>query len=83
MIAVGFPTIYRDRTYLNGCTVPRFFIQSTRDQFGPVEEIEPLVASLPEPKRLILIDSADHFFADGLEKLEEAVAGLTGDAGQP
>jgi len=32
---------------------------------------------------LILIDSADHFFADGLEKLEEAVAGLTGDAGQP
>ena len=68
-------------SYLDGCTVPRIFVQSTHDQFGPVAEIEPLIAALPEPKRLILIEAKDHFFAGGLEKLEDAVAGLDAGAG--
>ncbi len=76
IIAAGFPTMYKDRAYLDGCTVPRIFVQSTRDQYGPVDQIEPLVAALPEPKRLILIDAQDHFFAGGLEQLEEVIAGL-------
>src|SRR5436190_6853218 len=37
LIAVGFPTIFKDREYLEGCTVPRIFVQSTHDQYGPVE----------------------------------------------
>jgi alpha/beta superfamily hydrolase len=74
LIAVGFPTIYKDRTFLDNCITPRLFIQSTRDEFGPLTEIEPLVASLAEPKRLILIEARDHFFTEGLEKLEEAIA---------
>jgi uncharacterized protein len=76
VIAVGFPTVYRDRSYLEGCTVPRVFVQSTHDQYGPVAEIEPLVAALPEPKRLILVEAQDHFFAGALEKLEEEIAAL-------
>ncbi|MGH9559461.1 MAG: alpha/beta hydrolase [Bryobacteraceae bacterium] len=76
ILAVGFPTVYPERSYLNGCTVPRIFVQSTRDQFGPVAEIEPLVALLPEPKRLVLIEAADHFFAGALDKLEEEIAAL-------
>ncbi|MEO8049737.1 MAG: alpha/beta family hydrolase [Acidobacteriota bacterium] len=73
VIAVGFPTVYKDRSFLDGCTVPRIFIQSTRDQFGPVEELRPLVEALPEPKQLIWIDAQDHFFAGALEQLEESV----------
>lgn len=73
LIAVGFPTIYKDRSYLEGCTIPRAFIQSTHDQYGPVDEIAPTVAELPEPKRLILVEAKDHFFDGGLEQLEEAV----------
>ena len=76
VIAVGFPTVYRDRSYLEGCTVPRVFVQSTHDQYGPVAEIEPLVAALPEPKRLILVEAQDHFFAGALEGLEEEIAAL-------
>jgi uncharacterized protein len=75
-IAVGFPTIYKDRSYLDGCTVPRTFVQSTRDEYGPVAALEPLVAALPEPKRLLLIDAQDHFFAGALDELEEAIASL-------
>jgi len=76
VIAVGFPTVYKDRSYLEGCTVPRIFVQSTHDQYGPVAELEPVVAALPEPKRLVLVEAQDHFFAGALEKLEDEIAGL-------
>jgi len=76
VIAVGFPTTYKDRAFLEGCAVPRVFIQSTRDQYGPVSELEPLVASLPDPKKLILVEAADHFFAGALDELEREIAGL-------
>ena len=76
MIAVGFPMEYKDRSSLEGCTVPRFFVQSTRDQYGAVSELEPLVASLPEPKKLVVVDAQDHFFAGGLDELEREIAAL-------
>ncbi len=76
VIAVGFPTVYKDRSYLEGCTVPRAFIQSTHDEFGPVADIESVFAGLAEPKQLILVEAADHFFAGALEQLEAAVASL-------
>ena len=77
VIAVGFPTSYRDRSFLEGCRIPRIFVQSTHDQFGPLAELKSIVAALPEPKRLVLVDSTDHFFAGGLEKLEQVVADLS------
>ena len=76
VIAVGFPTVYKDRDYLNNCVAPRFFIQSTLDQYGPISELEPLVAGLPEPKKLVLVEAKDHFFAGALDQLEREVAVL-------
>ena len=76
VIAVGFPTVYKDRSFLEDCTVPRTFIQSTRDQYGPISDLEPLVAGLPEPKKLVLVEAGDHFFAGALDVLERAVASL-------
>ncbi|HLH40163.1 MAG TPA: alpha/beta fold hydrolase [Bryobacteraceae bacterium] len=81
IIAAGFPTIYRDMSYLNGCTVPRIFVQSTHDQYGPVAEIEPVIAALPEPKMLLLIEAGDHFFAGALDRLEEEIYRLDGPIG--
>jgi hypothetical protein len=73
-IAVGFPTVYKDRGFLENCRVPRIFVQSTQDQYGPAAELEALVATLPEPKKLVFIEAHDHFFAGALEKLEEEIA---------
>jgi alpha/beta superfamily hydrolase len=75
-IAVGFPTSYKDRAFLEDCTAPRIFIQSANDQYGPLAEFEPLFARLPEPKRFIPIEARDHFFAGALEELEAAIAAL-------
>lgn len=76
IIAVGFPASLQDHSYLDGCTIPRIFIQSTHDQFGPLETWEPVVRSLPEPKRVVLVEAEDHFFAGALERLEQEIAAL-------
>ena len=74
VIAVGFPTTEPVPPDLDNCTIPRLFIQSTHDQFGPVKDLQQLVATLPEPKSLVLLEAADHFFAGALDHLEEAIA---------
>jgi alpha/beta superfamily hydrolase len=74
LIAVGFPTWREDNSYLTTCAVPKLFIQSTVDEFGPRAELEALFATISDPKELIFIEAADHFFAGSLEKLEETLA---------
>ena len=76
VIAVGFPARFAADVYLETCSVPKVFIQSTGDQYGPRAELEPLFARFAEPKRLIWVEAQDHFFAGALEGLEEIVARL-------
>src|SRR5438105_4449916 len=76
LIALGFPTKGMDTAFLQSCQVEKVFIQSTHDEHGPKDELEPLFAQFAEPKRLIWIPARDHFFEGGLEVLEKTVAGL-------
>ena len=76
IIAVGFPSAYRDKANLEGCVAPRVFLHSTNDEFGAVRDLEAIVEALPEPKRLIFIDAQDHYFNGALERLEEEVVQL-------
>jgi len=73
LMALGFPTTMGAAEYLEDCSSPRIFIQSTHDQFGPRPAVEELFQRLPEPKRLYWVEAADHFFAGALEPLEEQV----------
>lgn len=59
--------------FLRNCTKPKLFISGARDQFGPRAELEELVASIPEPKKLVIIEGADHFFEGRLRELREAI----------
>jgi alpha/beta superfamily hydrolase len=59
--------------FMHDCTKPKLFVSGARDQFGPRAKLEALVASLPEPKKLILIEGADHFFEGRLRELREAI----------
>ena len=73
IVAAGYPTrMGAAPAWLLECAVPRVFIQSTHDEFGPREEFEPFFGSLREPKRLVWIEAQDHFFEGGLNYLEEA-----------
>ncbi len=74
LMGVGFPTWREDNTYLTRCTIPKLFVQSTVDVFGPRADLEALIATIPEPKELRFIEAGDHFFAGALEQLEEVFA---------
>ena len=76
LLLAGFPTRLGADDFAPDCRVPRYFVQSTHDQFGPREEMQRLFDSLNEPKRLVWIEAKDHFFADALDELETAVIGF-------
>jgi alpha/beta superfamily hydrolase len=76
IIAAGFPTSYPDSSSLGHCDVPRVFIQSTQDPFGPVASIEHYFQTLKGEKLLLFVKSKDHFFGGALDAFEEAVASV-------
>ena len=73
VLAAGFPTSQGGAEYLETCTIPKIFIQSTHDEFGPRPALEALYAGLPDPKQIHWVEAADHFFAGALDRLEETV----------
>ena len=78
VIGLGLPvTAIDDRVYdfdfLRGCEKPKLFVSGDRDQFGPRAKLEGLVRSLPEPKKLVIIEGADHFFEGRLRELRVAI----------
>jgi alpha/beta superfamily hydrolase len=77
LIAVGFPANLSDSQPLGQCPVPKVFIVSARDQFCAVPAMEAYFATLPEPKELIWIEAADHFFSGALDQFEDAVYKLS------
>jgi hypothetical protein len=59
--------------FLQECTKPKLFVSGARDQFGPRDKLESLVASVPQPRKLVLIEGGDHFFEGRLRELREAI----------
>ena len=59
--------------FLRDCAKPKLFVSGARDQFGPRARLEALAASVPEPKKLVIIEGADHFFEGRLRELREAI----------
>ena len=77
-IALGIPVAAIDnRTYdfefLRTCAKPKLFVSGARDQFGPQARLHQLVTSVSEPRKLVLIESADHFFEGRLRELRETI----------
>ncbi|MGA7909738.1 MAG: alpha/beta fold hydrolase [Candidatus Sulfotelmatobacter sp.] len=59
--------------FLRECAKPKLFVSGARDQFGPRARLEALVASAADPKKLVVIEGADHFFEGRLRELREAI----------
>jgi alpha/beta superfamily hydrolase len=76
LIAVGLPvSIEREYDYriLETCAKPKLFVSGANDEFGPRFKLERLVAATPEPRELVLINGADHFFEGHLGELRDAI----------
>ena len=73
VIAVGFPTTVPDHGYVHHVAVPKYFIHSTHDEYGPQEEFEQFYSTVPEPKHLDWVPASDHFFKNALDQFEAVV----------
>jgi len=73
LMAAGFSTRMGSWDFLANCAVPKIFLHSTHDEFGPRVDFERMYPVVAEPKRLVWIDATDHFFAGASDVLEEHV----------
>jgi uncharacterized protein len=80
LIGLGLPVAPVDERhygfeYLRSSPKPKLFVSGSRDQYGPRARLEEMVESFAEPKKLIIIDSADHFFEGRLREMRHAIEG--------
>lgn len=73
LIGLGLPVDNVDMTFLQSCDKPKLILQGGNDQFGSRAKLDDLYAGIAEPKRMIIFDGADHFFAGVLPKVGEAI----------
>jgi alpha/beta superfamily hydrolase len=73
VIAAGFPTTIPEHSYVDRVKIPKYFVQSTNDAFGPREQFTAFYNALPEPKHLDWIEASDHFFKEALDEFEAAI----------
>ena len=73
LIGLGIPVKSSDFSFLRQCKKPKLFVHGSQDQFGDVEKIKRLVASLPGENHLVVVEGVDHFFAGKLDQLDAAI----------
>ncbi len=82
ILLLGFPiTRVTDTRHLADFKAPVLFVQGGQDEFGSGAAIRDFVAPLGEPKRLEVIEGADHFFTGRLDELQAVIAEWS--AGKP
>src|SRR6476660_1098469 len=64
-----------DLEFLRTCGQPKLFVSGSRDQFGPRVQLEEMARMAADPKKLVIIESADHFFEGRLKEMREAIEG--------
>jgi len=83
LVALGLPAVgvqaelEEARVYsfdfLRESTRPKLLVSGSRDQFAPPGTLEALVGTFAEPKKLVRIEAADHFFEGRLKEMRVAV----------
>jgi len=75
---LGLPTHGFKRSYeyplLSTCTLPKLFLSGDQDQFATKEQLEHAFVSAADPKTLVFIPDADHFFTGHLEPMQKVLA---------
>jgi alpha/beta superfamily hydrolase len=73
LIGIGVPVNDSDFSYLSSCNKPKLFVQGSKDQFGALDRLKTLAASLPGENLLIAVKDADHFLTGKLNQLDRAI----------
>jgi hypothetical protein len=78
VIGIGTPVgAVEGRSYtldfLRTCLKPKLFVSGEMDRYGPRLQLERLVQLAPDPKKLVIVADADHFFEGHLAELRESI----------
>ncbi len=78
VISVGTPvspveTRRYDLNFFQSCSKPKLFVSGEHDEYGPRTELNKLIEAVPDPKKLVIIGGADHFFEGHLLDLRESI----------
>lgn len=77
LISLGTPVSAEGRVYtyhyIQNCTPPKLFLSGAQDQYGPAENIWKVVELAAEPKELVIIEDAGHFFEGHLAEMQAAI----------
>jgi uncharacterized protein len=79
LVALGLPTQVGDRDYsyptLQTCSIPKLFLSGDRDEFAPAAQLSRVVSSAANPKQMVLLPGADHFFTGHLPAMQASLSG--------
>jgi alpha/beta superfamily hydrolase len=79
LVALGLPTEgfgeHFHYPFLSACILPKLFLSGDRDEYAPSHDLREAVEEAADPKKLVLIQGADHFFSGQLEIMQNALAG--------
>jgi alpha/beta superfamily hydrolase len=77
LISLGTPIAVEDRGYsyqfLKNCAKPKLFISGSLDRYSPTEALKRVVELAPEPKEMVVVEGADHFFVGHLQEMQAAM----------
>jgi fermentation-respiration switch protein FrsA (DUF1100 family) len=84
VVGLGLPVRAegRDYTYefLKHCgAVPKLFISGDSDAFSPQGVLEAVLVGAPEPKKIVWVEGADHFFAGIAQSPESKLGVMSGE----
>jgi alpha/beta superfamily hydrolase len=78
-VALGLPTEADGHAYhyrfLHEAKLSKLFLSGDRDEFAPAVQLAEVADSAAEPKRLLFVAGADHFFTGHLETMQQMLAG--------
>jgi alpha/beta superfamily hydrolase len=87
LIGLGTPVGVEGRTYsyqfLKDCTAPKLFVSGAQDQYGPPDSLKKVVDLAPEPKEMVIVPGADHFFEGHLQEMQTAIHNWVGKLFKP
>jgi alpha/beta superfamily hydrolase len=73
LISIGTPVDKYDFSFLQQSPKPILFVHGDRDEFGQVDRLHDLVATIKAPVEVKIIRGAGHFFDDQLGELKAAI----------
>ncbi len=76
---LGLPIHTENHEYsyscLKDCRLPKLFLSGSADQYAPAAQLAQVADSASDPKQLVLLPRADHFFTGQLEPMQAALNG--------